>query len=85
MLELILILAFLKSSRVLQDTFYLRQLAVFVFSIYNLKTSKGKYYVYYEGICGKDANEVGSLLLEYVGQAPENIKRPHVFSGNCYG
>ncbi len=68
-----------------QDTFYLRQLTISVFSIHNVKTGKSKYYVYHEGICGKGANEVGSFLLQYISQLPDNIQHLHVFSDNCYG
>ncbi len=67
-----------------QDTFYLHQLTVSVFGI-NLKTGKGKYYVYHEGICGKGTSEVALLLLQFMSQLPDNIKHLHVFSDNCYG
>ncbi|KAK5639391.1 hypothetical protein RI129_011883 [Pyrocoelia pectoralis] len=69
-----------------QDLFYLTQLSVSVFCIYNLGTKKAMFYLYHEGVAAKSPNEICSLLMDYIQNyiGPE-VKELHLFSDNCPG
>ena len=69
-----------------QDIFYMRQLWVNVFSVHNLKTGKSVLYVYHEGIAKKGANDVCSMLHDYIqSYIPQNISNLRLFSDGCTG
>lgn len=69
-----------------QEVFYMRQLWVNVFCIHNLKTNNCVIYMYHEGQGNKGANEVSSLLNDYINEyVPENAEHLHLFSDGCPG
>lgn len=68
-----------------QEVFYLRQLTVQVFCIYNTKTKLSHFYVYHEGKANKGSNDVTSFLMDYMSTLPSNIEEIHLFSDNCWG
>ena len=49
-----------------QETFYLRQLWLNVFCVFNMKTGKSHIFVYSEGIAKKGGKDVCSMLLHYI-------------------
>lgn len=69
-----------------QEIFYLRQLTVNVFCIFNTKTDLAHYYIYHEGQAHKGPDEVASFLLDYIkNHVPETVTVLHLFSDNCPG
>lgn len=71
-----------------QETFYFRQLWAYVFCVYNTRTGVSQLYLYSEGKAGKGANEVCSMIYDYISNniKPENVKELHLFSdgdGSC--
>lgn len=68
-----------------QDVFYLRQLTVQVFCVYNTKTKLSHYYVYHEGKAHKGSNDVTSFLMDYISTLPSQVEELHLFSDNCWG
>lgn len=69
-----------------QEMFYLRQLTVNVFCIFNTKTDSAHYYVYHEGQAHKGPDDVASFLMHYIKNfVPESVKELHLFSDNCPG
>lgn len=68
-----------------QETFYLRQLSVYVFCIHDIKKNKAKLYVYHEGQAKKGPDEVCSFLSDFLSDVPDSVKNLHVYSDNCGG
>lgn len=69
-----------------QDIFYLRQLWINCFGVYNMKTKKSTFFLYHEGEGWKGVNEVCSMLLKYFNTTvPENIDTVYLFSDACHG
>lgn len=72
-----------------QQTFYLRQLTVNVFSIHNLKDNSAVFFVYEESEAGKGSNEVCSLLHHYLktyrSPKPKEECDFVLFSDSCGG
>ncbi|XP_039275957.1 uncharacterized protein LOC111056390 [Nilaparvata lugens] len=68
-----------------QQTFYLRQITVNVFSIHNIKQRTAKVYVYHEGEANKTPNEVCSFLYEYLKEVPSEVTELRLFADNCGG
>jgi len=68
-----------------QDTFYIRQLTVNVFSIHNIKTNKATIYLYHESQARKGPNEVCSFLKDYLEDIPNTFKELHIYTDNCSG
>lgn len=70
----------------IQTIFYLRQLWVNVFCIYDLKSKKSSFYLYHEGIARKGANEVSSFVMDYINtNIPSDVNELHVYSDGCVG
>lgn len=64
-----------------QDVFYLRQLWVNLFFIHNLKTGQSVAYVYHEGVAKKGANDVCSIIHDYIQNCiPGTVKHLRLFS-----
>lgn len=69
-----------------QEMYYLRQLTVNNFCIYNLKTDNAQFYLYHEGQAKKGANDVASFLVDYIEEnVPHSVTELHLFSDNCPG
>ena len=68
-----------------QETFYLRQLSVNLFSIHDVKCNKGHVYVYHEGTARKNPDEVCSFVYNYLMSAPPQFTEVYVYSDNCGG
>ncbi|KAJ8896643.1 hypothetical protein PR048_001987 [Dryococelus australis] len=68
-----------------QETFYLRQLTVNVFSIHNITNNTGNIYIYHESITKKGPNEVFSFLCDYLKDVPPEITEIHLYLDNCSG
>ena len=49
-----------------QEIFYLNQLWLYEFSIYDLKTGKLVFYSFCEGVANKCPNEVCTFVLDYI-------------------
>ena len=49
-----------------QEIFYLCQLWLYEFCIYDLKTGKSVFYSYCEGVANKCPNEVCTFVLDYI-------------------
>lgn len=69
-----------------QEIFYLRQLTVNVFCIFNTKTDLAHYYIYHEGQAHKGPDEVASFIVDYIeNHVPSTVEELHLFSDNCPG
>lgn len=69
-----------------QEIFYLRQLWLYVFCIYNVKTKKAVFYCYHEGQGNKSPDEVCSCLLDYfINEIPSTTKNIVLFSDGPSG
>lgn len=69
-----------------QEIFYLRQLTLNVFCVFNTNTDTAHYYVYHEGQAHKGPDEVSSFLMHYIQNfVPESVTELHLFSDNCPG
>lgn len=70
-----------------QEVFYLRQLWVNTFCIYDLKTGNSYFFLYHEGVAKKGANESCSFLHAFFKEHyfDNNIKEVHIFSDGCPG
>lgn len=69
-----------------QETFYLHQLTVSNFNINNLKTGKGVFYLYHEGMGRKGPNEVCSFITNFIQTyVSQEVKHLHVFMDGCPG
>jgi hypothetical protein len=69
-----------------QEIFYLRQLWLYEFCIYDLKTGKSVFYSYCEGVANKGPNEVCTFVLDYIKNNIGNeAKELHLFSDGCAG
>ena len=68
-----------------QETFYLRQHSVNLFSIHDVKCNKGHVYVYHEGTARKSPDEVCSFVYNYLMSAPPQFTEVLVYSDNCGG
>lgn len=69
-----------------QDTYYLRQLTVNVFGIYNLATQQSTIFIYHEGEGGKGSNEVCTMLNWYIeNKIIKDVKTLYFFGDNCAG
>ena len=69
-----------------QETFYLRQLWVNCFCIYDIKSRRSTVYLYHEGEAKKGANEVCSFLCHYFDNyVSEEVSEVHLFSDGAPG
>lgn len=68
-----------------QETFYLLQVTVNLFSIHDIKKKSAKVYVYHERIAHKSPYEVCSFLYDYLKDVPQEITELRLFSENCSG
>lgn len=69
-----------------QDVFYLRQLWLYEFCIYDLKTGKSVFYSYCEGVANKGPNEVGTFVVDYIKKnIGHDAEELHLFSDGCAG
>lgn len=69
-----------------QDVFYLRQLWVYVFGVHDLGSSRAQMFVYHEGEAKKGANDVCSMLLQYIEETvPAEVTELHCFCDGCAG
>lgn len=69
-----------------QEVFYLRQLWLYEFCVYDLKTGKSVFYSYCEGVANKGPNEVGTFVLDYIKKNIGNdADELHLFSDGCAG
>lgn len=66
-----------------QETFYLRQLCVYVFCLYDIKKNKAKLYIYHEGQAKKGPDDVCSFLSDFSSKVPDYVKNLYVYSDNC--
>lgn len=68
-----------------QEVFYLRQLWVNVFGIYNLKSNLADLYMYHEGQANKGPDEDCSFLWMYISTLPPSVKKLVLFSDGPSG
>ena len=69
-----------------QETFYLRQLWVNCFCIYDIRSKLSTVYLYHEGKAKKGANEVCSFLYHYFHNCiSHDITEVHLFSDGALG
>lgn len=71
----------------MQEVFYLRQLTLQVFCIYNTKTKQSHFYLYHEGQAKKGGNDVASFIIKsYIKEmVPKEVNELHFFLDNCCG
>lgn len=64
-----------------QEVFYLRQLWVYVFCMYDMKKGTSELHLYHEGIGKRGPNEVCTFLNDYItNNVPRTAKELHLFS-----
>lgn len=69
-----------------QEMFYLRKLWHYVFCIHSLGNNKSTMYTYHEGIAKKGANDVCSMLNDYIkNSVDDQVKTLYVFCDACPG
>ena len=66
-----------------QESFYLRQLAVNVFCIHDIKQNKSVIYIYHEGQARKGPDETCSFLKHYLDNVTSKHDELHIYSDNC--
>lgn len=69
-----------------QEMFYLRKLWHYVFCVHSLGDNKSTMYTYHEGVAKKGANDVCSMINDYIKTSVnEKVKTLYVFSDACPG
>lgn len=71
----------------MQEVFYLHQLTIQVFCIYNTMTKQSHFYLYHEGQAKKGSNDVTSFIIKsYMKEiVPKEVNELHLFLDNCWG
>ena len=65
--------------------YYKRKLAVYNFTLFETASHQGYCYLWDETEGGRGANEIGSALLDYLGNLPSTVKHVTTFSDTCSG
>ncbi|KAJ4444389.1 hypothetical protein ANN_06181 [Periplaneta americana] len=70
------------SCLLVQETFYLRKLWLFVFGIHNQENNTAQFYSYHEGQANRGPIEVCTFLNDYISEL-DSVKELRVFSDPC--
>lgn len=68
------------------DAYYKRKLGYYLFNIHMLSNSSSKFYVYDETIAKKGADNVASMLYDFIMfHLPDTVKKLSIFCDSCGG